>query len=41
MAAAEAAVDAAQRAIDNSRGQLGSLAVLAYMGSGDAVLSAC
>ena len=37
---AEAAVEAAQREIDNSRDQLGSLAVLAYMGSGDSVLSA-
>ena len=31
---------AAQHEIDDSRGQLGSLAVLAYMGSGDSVLSA-
>ncbi len=37
---AEAAVAAAQQTIDDSRDQLGSLAVLAYMGSGDSVLSA-
>ena len=37
---AEATVGAADHDIDNSRDQLGSLAVLAYMGSGDAVLSA-
>ena len=36
----EAAVDEAHRKIEDSRAQLGSLAVLAYMGSGDAVLSA-
>ena len=40
VADADAAVTTAQGDIENSHKQLGSLAVLAYMGSGDAVLSA-